>query len=181
MFLEMLEQIEDPRSYHGREYKLHHILYFTVIAILHKAKTYADIHRFLKVHFETLKAIFKLKWRHIPDESALRRIIICTPPEEIERVFRQHSAKLTENSSGLKQICFDGKALRGSFCHTKDQKAQRIFEAFSAFDGIILAHIPLDSEKDSEIPALHEFLLALDLEGVVVTADAMHCQKKTSK
>jgi hypothetical protein len=51
----------------------------------------------------------------------------------------------------------------------------------SAADGIILAHIPLDSDKDSEIPALHEFLLSLDLEGVVVTADAMHCQKKTLK
>jgi hypothetical protein len=176
MLLKILEQIEDPRSYHGREYRLHHILYFTIIAILHNAKTYADVHRFLEVHFETLKLIFKLKWRRVPDESALRRIIICTPTEEIERVFRQYSMHLTEGSSGLKQICFDGKTLRGSFSH--NQRAQRIFEAFSAFDGIILAHIPLNEDKDSEILALHEFLLSLNLEGVVVTADAMHCQKK---
>ncbi|MDR1597340.1 MAG: transposase family protein [Holosporales bacterium] len=89
MLLELLERIEDPRSYHGREYRLHHILYFTILAILHKAKTYADVHRFIEVHFETLKKIFKLKWRRVPDESALRRIIIATPPEEIERVFRE--------------------------------------------------------------------------------------------
>jgi predicted transposase YbfD/YdcC len=151
-------------------------LYFTIIAILHKAYTYADVHRFIVVHFETLKKMFKLKWRHPPDESAVRRIIICVSPEEIERVFRQYSMKLTDNSDGIKQICFDGKTLRGSF--SRSQRAQRIFEAFSACDSIVLAHIPLDSDKDSEIPALHEFLLSLDLEGVVVTADAMHCQKK---
>jgi hypothetical protein len=182
MLLKILEQIEDPRSYHGREYRLHHILYFTIIAILHKAKTYADVHRFIEVHFETLKRIFKLKWRHVPDESAIRRIIVRTPPEEIERAFREFSMKLTkepEDSTDLEHICFDGKTLRGSFSHNK--RAQRIFEAFSAFDSIILAHIPLDSDKDSEIPALHEFLLSLDLEGIAVTADAMHCQKKTLK
>jgi hypothetical protein len=129
------------------------------------------VHRFIEVHFETLKKIFKLKWRRVPDESALRRIIIATPPEEIERVFREYSMKLTEHSTGLKQICFDGKTLCGSFSH--NERGKRIFEAFSAADGIILAHIPLDSDKDSEISALHEFLLSLDLEGVVVTADAM--------
>jgi hypothetical protein len=34
LLLDLLEQIEDPRSYHGREYRLHHILCFTIIAIL---------------------------------------------------------------------------------------------------------------------------------------------------
>jgi hypothetical protein len=90
----------------------------------------------------------------------LRRIIICTPPEEIERIARQHSMELTENSECVKQICFYGKTLRGSFSH--NQRGQRIFEAFSALDSIILGNIPLNSDKDSEIPALHEFLLSLN-------------------
>ena len=176
--LEVLSQIEDPRSYHGREYKLHHILYISILAILSKAKTYVDIQRFIKVHFEKLKQIFKLKWRQVPDVSAIRKIIVRVPLEEIERVFRIYSAELAiQDSKGIKQICCDGKALRGSFCG--GTAGQRIFEAFAAFGQIILAHIPLTSDKESEIPALFEFLETLDLEGVVVTADAMHCQKKT--
>ena len=37
------------------------------------------------------------------------------------------------------------------------------------------------SEKSNEIPAVQELLEILNLKGAVVTADAMHCQKKTAK
>ena len=40
MLLERLKEIEDSRSYHGKEYLLHHILYFTVLALLSNAKKY---------------------------------------------------------------------------------------------------------------------------------------------
>lgn len=179
MLLETLMKVEDPRSYHGREYRLHHILYFTILAILQGVNSYVGVHRFLQAHFEKLKSIFGLKWRQVPDPSAIRKIITRVDPEEIERVFREYSLQLTQNNEELRQICFDGKALCGSFSRTRNQKAQRFFAAFSRFDRIILAHIPLESEKDHEIPALHEFLLSLNLKGVVVTADALHCQKKT--
>jgi len=36
-------------------------------------------------------------------------------------------------------------------------------------------------EKSNEIPAVQELLKVLDLDGAVVTADAMHCQKETAK
>lgn len=93
ILLDILAEIEDPRSYHGREYRLHHILFISILAILNKAKSCADIYRFICVHFEKLKQVLNLKWRHIPDTSAVRKIIFCTPPEEIERVFRLYSAQ----------------------------------------------------------------------------------------
>ena len=34
------------------------------------------------------------------------------------------------------------------------------------------------TDKDSEIPALATFFESMDLKDVIVTADAMHCQKK---
>ena len=34
------------------------------------------------------------------------------------------------------------------------------------------------AEKSNEIPAVQELLDILNLKGAVVTADAMHCQKK---
>jgi len=37
------------------------------------------------------------------------------------------------------------------------------------------------SEKSNEIPAVQELLEILNLKCAVVTADAMHCQKKTAK
>ncbi|MGL4743195.1 MAG: ISAs1 family transposase [Dermatophilaceae bacterium] len=36
-------------------------------------------------------------------------------------------------------------------------------------------------DKGSEIPALRELLAAIDLTDVVVTADALHCQRETAQ
>ena len=49
-----LKNITDPRSYHGREYRHYDILYFTILAILSNAKTYADVATFIRVNFHEL-------------------------------------------------------------------------------------------------------------------------------
>ena len=36
-------------------------------------------------------------------------------------------------------------------------------------------------EKSNEIPAVRELIELLDIEGCMVVADAMHCQKETAK
>ena len=124
----MLKEIEDQRSFHDKEYKLHDILMFTILAILAGAKTYTDVATFITVHYDRLRNIFKLKWRHLPDVSSIRKIIVGGDPSEMERVFRQDAQQLEAMSEDKnKHICFDGKTLRGSFSHTKDKKGQRGF------------------------------------------------------
>ncbi|MEI6627812.1 MAG: transposase family protein [Alphaproteobacteria bacterium] len=78
----------DPRSYHDKEYQLWQILLVTILSILANRKTYHDIRKFLEVHYQKLNEIFKLNWRQLPDESAIRKIIVMVNHEEIERTFR---------------------------------------------------------------------------------------------
>lgn len=179
MLLDQLKKITDLRSYHGREYRHYDILYFTILAILSNAKTYADVATFIRVNFHELKTHFNLKWRHAPDQSAIRKIIVALDPKEVETIFRKDAQALENKSKAesFRHICFDGKALRGSFSHTKNQRAQGIFSAFAAHSQLVLARLPLESKKDHEIPAMQQFLLDLNLKEVVVTADAIHCQK----
>lgn len=187
MLMTQLEQITDPRSYHGREYLHHHILYFTILAILSNAKTYSDVASFIKVHFHQLKAHFGLKWRHTPDVSAIRKIIVALDPQEVEAIFRADAQNLAARSGNessiqkVQQICFDGKTLCGSFSHTKNKRAQGVFSAFAVHSRLVLAHIPLSDDKEHEIGAFQNFLLSLNLKDVIVTADAIHCQKKHLK
>jgi hypothetical protein len=182
MLLDSLKKITDPRSYHGREYRHYDILYFTVLAILSNAKTYADVATFIRVNFDDLKNHFNLKWRQAPDQSAIRKIIVRLDPKEVETIFRSDAQALEKkgDQDSFRHICVDGKLLRGSFSHTKNKRAQGVFSAFAAHSQLVLARLPLDSKKDHEIPAMQQFLLDLDLKGVVVTADAIHCQKKLS-
>ena len=176
MLIDILKTIDDPRSYHGKEYQLWQILLVSILSILSNGKTYADIRTFLEVHYERLNCIFKFNWRQIPDVSAIRKIIVRVDPVEIETAFRQFS--LSKRDENTKHIAFDGKALNGSFSHTKDKRAAVVFSAFCVSNQIVLGHIPLDYEKTHEIQAFQKFILDLNLKDVVITADAIHCQKK---
>lgn len=176
MLINILKEIEDPRSYHGKEYQLWQILLVTILSILSNGKTYRDIHTFLSVHYKKLNGIFKFNWRRLPDESAIRKIIVRIDPQEIERAFRIHAKQQAPQKS--KQICFDGKSLKESFSRTRDTRAARVFSAFCNHHRIVLAHRPLPEDKGHEIPAFQDFIMELNLKDVVMTADVLHCQKK---
>jgi hypothetical protein len=179
MLIEILKKIEDHRRPEGREYYLHHILLFSILGLLSGAKGYTDLERFMQTHFEKLKSIFHLKWRRVPHFSAIRKIIVGVSPEDIECAFREFSSEQNNaiTTKGLRQICFDGKCLNGSFSYVRDKRAFNVFQAFANYSQIILAHLCID-QKENEIPAFHEFLLSLNLKDCIVTADAMHFQKK---
>lgn len=191
MLMDILKTIPDHRDPQGREYKLYDIFYISILAILGNAKTYADIARFMEINFDILKKALGLKWRRPPVESAIYKIIVGTEPAAVELAFRTHGEELTkkkeaelvevkEDQARRKHFCFDGKKLNGSFSRSKNTRAQEIFNIFTAHEQIILGHVLID-EKESEIPALQELFETLDLEDVVVTADALHCQKKLLK
>ena len=184
--LSILGTIPDHRDSQGREYRLEHVLIFSILALLSNAKGYSNIERFIAVHFEKLKSIFKLKWRRVPHLSAIRKIIIGLDPAAIERAFEmaateqeKFAQEKTSSDQGRKHLCFDGKSLNGSFSQVRDKRAMHVFQVFAAHSQLILAHVPLD-DKDSEIPTFQELLMTLDLKGRLVTADAIHCQKKLS-
>ena len=58
---------------------------------------------------------------------------------------------------------------------TNEDPAPRLLPALDQATGTVLAQARV-ADKSNEIPALGELLKPLDLDGVVVTADAMHAQ-----
>lgn len=49
---------------------------------------------------------------------------------------------------------------------------------FSRIRGIILSSRQYTNSKDSEIPTAQELIKELEQKGMVLTLDALHCQKK---
>jgi predicted transposase YbfD/YdcC len=98
--------------------------------------------------------------------------------EELEAAFRQFASELQPKIEGKTHICFDGKALCGSGSEARNEKNERIFNVFSNIKEMVIAHISMDSPKDTEVGALEKFLQTLNLKDTVITADAAHCQKK---
>jgi predicted transposase YbfD/YdcC len=75
---------------------------------------------------------------------------------------------------GLSHIAIDGKTLRGS--GVGGQKTLHLVSAWATANGLSLGQVAVD-EKSNEITAIPKLLELLDLNGALVTIDAMGCQK----
>jgi predicted transposase YbfD/YdcC len=74
-------------------------------------------------------------------------------------------------------IAIDGKALRHSFDHSKDQSPIYLVSAFASSLRLTLAQEKV-SEKSNEITAIPKLLDMLEVKAAIVTIDAMGCQKE---
>ena len=104
-------------------------------------------------------------------------------PAAVEVAFRRHAALLqaARATPGQGSIALDGKTLRGSFDKFRDRGAAQVLSAFATDTALVLAHLDI-AEKSNEIPAAQALLAELGLApGAIVTLDALHCQKNTSR
>ena len=178
MLQSFLSKIKDHRRKQGRRYLLEHILLFSIFAILSGADSYRKIAAYIEANYAALDETFRLNWKRRPAYTTIRDIIQGTTSDEIETQFRQYSDSLASNDTQKRFVAFDGKVLRGSFDHFKDQKAIQVLSAFVTDSRIILAHEEI-AEKTNEIPTAQELIVKLGLSGCVFTFDAINCQEKT--
>jgi hypothetical protein len=180
--LSLLATIPDPRRAEGKLYQLQHVLLFSIFAIVSGANSYRSLRTYFKVHREKLNEAFGIDWKKPPTHTTIRYILHRLSAAEVERTFREHAANLNCAPAGAnaRVVAFDGKTLKGSFDAFNDTKARQVLSAFAVDTGLVLAHIEID-EKSNEIPAMQALLRELDLADHIVTADAIHCQKKLSR
>ncbi len=181
--LDILAEVPDPRRGQGQKYQLPYVLLFAILAVVTGGNSYRSIVTFIDVHRRQLNAAFGLSWRRAPAHTAIRYILQGLDPAEIEAAFRRHAARLQAccTTPGPRSIALDGKTLRGSFDNFIDRTASQVLSAFATDTSLVLAHIDI-GEKSNEIPAAQKLLAELGVPAdTLVTLDAIHCQKNTSR
>ena len=73
-------------------------------------------------------------------------------------------------------IAVDGKSMRGA---AVGGTRPHLLSALTHAQGVVVAQRAI-ADKGSEIPELKQLLDPLDLTGVLVTVDALHCQRDTA-
>jgi len=178
--LAALRTIPDPRRAQGKRYPLAHLLLFSVLAVLAGATSYRGILTFVGVHRERLNATFGSRFRRAPAVNTLRNLFLALDPAELEAAFREHARALADGAPasgpGPRVVALDGKTLRRSFVHLNDRAAAQVLGAFACDAALILAHQEVRAAPD-EVPAARALIGALGVRGVLLTADALHCQK----
>jgi predicted transposase YbfD/YdcC len=73
-------------------------------------------------------------------------------------------------------VAIDGKVLRRSFDRASGKSALHMVSAWGCEQRLVLAQIPTDA-KSNEITAVPKLLAMLSLKGMIVTTDALNCQR----
>ena len=178
--LAALGEIPDPRRAQGRRYPLPHLLLFSVLAVLAGATSYRGIITFLSVHRDRLNRTFGTRLRRAPAVNTLRNLFLALDPAALEAAFRRHARHLDEAGprswDGPRAVALDGKTLRRSFDRLHDRAAAHVLGAFATDAALILGHHEVP-DVPAEVEAVRRMVRDLGLGGVVITVDALHCQK----
>jgi len=176
--LEYLTQIPDPRGRQGRRFSLSAMLTTVVAAVLAGARGFEAIADW--IHAQSPPCWHRLGYfRKPPTANAFRYLLMAVDPQALEESLRQWmQAVLNGASSGetLAALAMDGKTL----CGTQDahDRAVHLLSLFDHSTKCLLSQMLVDG-KTNEIPAGPELLRTVPLQGKVVTADALHCQRDT--
>jgi len=149
------------------------ILKLTMLAVLSGIDELDKIVDYGKNKREFLAKEFDIK--EIPSKSTLTRVFAMISPRwlglSIAGILR------TMIKSKPEQVMLDGKAIRATDAIGAIEKMMNIVTAYTD-TSISLGQVVVDG-KSNEIPAVRELIDMLDIRGLVLSMDAMHCQKDT--
>ena len=173
-----LEAVPDPRDRRGVRYSLAGVLALAVTATVAGCRSFAAIGQWAAETAAGTLAAFGLSSGHAPDESTLRRPFARLDADALARALGVWMWTRTFTVDERRVIALDGKTVRGARTRP-DGKAPHLVAAFDHGAGAVLGQVAVDA-KSNEIPAARTLLGHLDLDGAVVTLDAMHTQTDTA-
>lgn len=169
---ETFKALQDSRK---DGHTLHHfgeIIFMAFTCIICGVKSYELMEEFCDIRQKWFKKWLSLP-NGIPSYNTFARVIEGLDPVLFSQCIMTH-LQLAKVDIDAEQIAIDGKALRGS--KTKDLRHIHAVSAWACDQGLTLAQAFVD-EKSNEITAVPELLKMLNLEGAVVSLDAMGTQR----
>ena len=170
--------IEDPRQASKVTYKLFDVLFLTLTAVISGAEGWEEIEDFGHLRLKWLKKYGDFS-HGIPVHDTIARLVCRIDPQAFHQRFIQWM-QATEKLTDKQVVAVDGKTLRRSYKRHDRQSTLHMISAFATKNGVVLGQRRTD-EKSNEITAVPELLELLELEGAMVTLDAMSCQKQIVK
>jgi len=175
LVLRLFSNVDDPRK-DNRRHRLSDILTIVLLAVIAGNDDYPSIVEYARDKQAFLGTFLKLP-AGIPSCCTFRRVMARLEPRQMEAALVQWVSLFCQSLQG-KQIALDGKTLRRSFRHAWKKLGLHVVTAWCVEDELVLAQRAVDA-KSNEIPTVPAILKTLDLQGAVVTADALNCQKQT--
>src|SRR6059058_5760943 len=174
--VEHFSALEDPRCSGKVEHRLLDILVIAVCAVIACAESWDDIALYGRSKLAWLKTFLELP-NGIPSHDTFRRVFMLIDPDAFERCFLGWvRAVFRQEEDGPRQVAIDGKTVRRSFDRKHGRSPLHLVSAYATEGGIVLAQRATEG-KGGELAVLPDLLDGLDLEGCLVSLDALACQR----
>ncbi len=170
-------QIQDPRR-DNKRHKLIDIITIAICGVICGADSYEHIVVFGKAKYDWLKDFLELP-HGIPSSDTFERIFTRIDPEEFKSSFMSWIDAICTLTEG-EIVSIDGKTLRRSHDKSNGKSTIHMVSAWASANGIVIGQRKTD-DKSNEITAIPKLLKTLEIEGCIVTIDAMGCQKNIAK
>jgi predicted transposase YbfD/YdcC len=176
LLLEHFSELDDDREAWRVLYPIEEVLLLVTCATIASCDDFDDIADWGEHHLDFLRR-FSDFHHGVPCARWLRDLVNRIDPALFRRCFESWVAALWPDRHEF--IAIDGKTARRTHDHRKGLKALHTLSAYATTARLTLAQLSVP-EKTNEIAAIPELLDQLaeagQLEGAMVTIDAMGCQ-----
>jgi predicted transposase YbfD/YdcC len=174
LFLTAFESVPDPRAENVR-HDLFEILLIAFVAVLCGAQHCSEMAAFGRAKIKLLKRFLKLK-HGIPSHDTFSTVLRMVDPKALDAAFGRLTATLAAALAKGGVIAIDGKSLKGAYEKGEKSSPKMMVSAYAA--GLRLSLATVAAKDRNEVDAALEVLSLIDLKGKIVTADALHCNRR---
>ena len=176
--IEILGDVEDPRRGNAIRHNLVEILAIALLASLCDCTHYTEMELFGIEREEWLRGFLTLE-NGIPSHDTFGDVFAAIDPEQMRQCLMEWVASIRQKIQG-EVVAIDGKTICASRSETEEQRAIHVVSAWASENGLVLGELAVD-EKSNEIVAIPKLLQMLELNGCIVTIDAMGTQKEIAE
>jgi predicted transposase YbfD/YdcC len=176
--LRHFRNLNDPRIDRRKMHPLPNILVIAVCAVVAGASDFQDIVLFGEKRKTWLARFLDLS-NGIPSHDTFERVFSLLDQRAFQRCFAGWMTAWHYRLTG-KHLSIDGKSVCGSASPSKGFRALHLVNVWATEAKLCLGVVSCEA-KSNEITAIPELLDLLDLEGCLVSIDAMGCQKKIAE
>jgi predicted transposase YbfD/YdcC len=184
--VECLRSLPDPRDRRGRRYEWWLLVTVLLAGLVQEVGGVRAMADWAQFSGPELCQWLGVRLRRMPSLATLQRVPasldLAALRERLQVLSEEHRAALEAaieplDGGVLRLWAMDGKAARGA---ARRGPGIRLVTLFDEGSGIPVDQVAV-AEGGAEIPGGQALLADKDLDGVLVTGDALHCQRKTCK
>lgn len=186
--IHLFDEVLDFRQVNKVKYKLNDILLLAMLVILEtKSQSFMYIAKYIEVNHKKYENLGLIEEGNYPSHDTFRRIFSLLDATSFKEatILRLYEflKEIEVAQKGLVHIGIDGKTVNSTGRSSDSKNPHRNYNVLNVYSSTLntCLYSEVIDDKTNEIPVSQDILSIMDLNKVVVTADALHCQKDTCK